>query len=350
MHNEFTIQLHNERPFGRLKPAGSSSAPPSALWAPLWKTKIPPKIKIFLWRACRNYIPTRGNLAKRHIPIDPRCRFCGFEIETTVHSLIFCPFVEDAWTNSPFETLRDQRQDQNLWETIMHATKPPTLDNLGLLAIMAWEIWSCRNKFIHEERKPDMAAIFSKAVSLSDDYALFNLSPQQHQALSGLTTWSPPATKRWKLNTDASLTPDSDFGGIGGCIRDADGGVCLAFCSHIHNTSSVLAAELIAIREGIIVATRCGFTSCEIETDSLTAVKLLRDGGKNVKEEGLIAEDIISISLQCNFSFHFIRRTGNCVADRLAELGSKSPVPSLWLNTTPPCIMDLLKADLALVP
>ena len=132
--------------------------------------------KIFLWRACRNYIPTRGNLARRHIPIEPRCRFSGFETENTTHSLIFCPLVEEAWTNSPFETILDQRQDQDLWETITHATKPLTLDNLGLLAIMAWEIWSCRNKLIHEERKPDMAAIFNKAVSLSDNYAPFNLS------------------------------------------------------------------------------------------------------------------------------------------------------------------------------
>lgn len=37
----------------------SSSTPPSDLWPNLWKVKVPPKIRIFLWRACKNLIPTR---------------------------------------------------------------------------------------------------------------------------------------------------------------------------------------------------------------------------------------------------------------------------------------------------
>ncbi|KAK2654924.1 hypothetical protein Ddye_007976 [Dipteronia dyeriana] len=37
-------------------------------WKTLWHLEIPTKVKVFIWRACRHWIPTRQCLAARHIP------------------------------------------------------------------------------------------------------------------------------------------------------------------------------------------------------------------------------------------------------------------------------------------
>ncbi|XP_042942933.1 uncharacterized mitochondrial protein AtMg00310-like [Carya illinoinensis] len=39
----------------------------SKFWTKLWKLKLPNKIKIFAWRACKNGLPTRANLKGRFI-------------------------------------------------------------------------------------------------------------------------------------------------------------------------------------------------------------------------------------------------------------------------------------------
>ena len=35
------------------------------IWPRLWKLKLPSKIKVFVWRACQEILPMKGNLARR---------------------------------------------------------------------------------------------------------------------------------------------------------------------------------------------------------------------------------------------------------------------------------------------
>ena len=54
----------------------SPQAPPirdKQVWKEIWQLKVPPKIKNFLWRACRNTLPTKQALMKRKIVADPIC-------------------------------------------------------------------------------------------------------------------------------------------------------------------------------------------------------------------------------------------------------------------------------------
>ncbi|KAK3217998.1 hypothetical protein Dsin_011968 [Dipteronia sinensis] len=72
-------------------------------WNILWKLSIPLKIKIFVWKARHNLIPTRVNLAKRGIDVDGKCHRCKSDDETTFHALWDCrklSHVRREWTDS----------------------------------------------------------------------------------------------------------------------------------------------------------------------------------------------------------------------------------------------------------
>ncbi|XP_019198919.1 PREDICTED: uncharacterized protein LOC109192681 [Ipomoea nil] len=62
-------------------------------WLTLWKLKIPPKWKTFLWRAISNILPTTTNLLIKRVDVDPTCAMCGIMQEDTMHSLVTCGYA-----------------------------------------------------------------------------------------------------------------------------------------------------------------------------------------------------------------------------------------------------------------
>ena len=57
------------------------------LWKSMWSLNTPPKVWNFLWRACSNILPTRDNLCKKKVQLDPLCAVCNQQSETVSHIL-----------------------------------------------------------------------------------------------------------------------------------------------------------------------------------------------------------------------------------------------------------------------
>jgi hypothetical protein len=62
----------------------------------IWNTKIPLKVKIFLWMAWHDRIQTTHQLKKRNWDKADVCKFCGKE-ETINHLLFQCPIARAVW-------------------------------------------------------------------------------------------------------------------------------------------------------------------------------------------------------------------------------------------------------------
>ncbi|KAI9186031.1 hypothetical protein LWI28_013183 [Acer negundo] len=65
-------------------------------WRKLWKLNIPQKIKIFIWKDCYDWIPTRFNLRGRRIQVIDLCPWCNKSSETTIHALWECNKFKSA--------------------------------------------------------------------------------------------------------------------------------------------------------------------------------------------------------------------------------------------------------------
>lgn len=66
---------------------GSTSKAMQNLWKRIWRIQGMRVVKIFLWQACNNILPTKENLFMRKTTTDPLCPICRLEVETIGHAL-----------------------------------------------------------------------------------------------------------------------------------------------------------------------------------------------------------------------------------------------------------------------
>lgn len=66
-------------------------------WKRLWQLPIPHKIRVFLWRLCRNTIPVRYRLRGKGVPVTISCPMCTGEVEHLRHLFFECKFAKDCW-------------------------------------------------------------------------------------------------------------------------------------------------------------------------------------------------------------------------------------------------------------
>jgi hypothetical protein len=66
-------------------------------WQKIWKLKVPPKIRIFWWRACQDYLPSKAELRRRHVTEEDHCESCGQLGESLYHIAISCPLAVRFW-------------------------------------------------------------------------------------------------------------------------------------------------------------------------------------------------------------------------------------------------------------
>lgn len=59
----------------------------SHLWKMVWYFRGPGTVKIFLWRACSDILPTKKNLFKHGIVEDQFCPIRGYETESLGHAI-----------------------------------------------------------------------------------------------------------------------------------------------------------------------------------------------------------------------------------------------------------------------
>jgi hypothetical protein len=59
------------------RPSSSNGQAIEKQWTELWRTQVPPKVKMFLWRLAKQSLPTNDVRHHRHMAEDDRCQFCG---------------------------------------------------------------------------------------------------------------------------------------------------------------------------------------------------------------------------------------------------------------------------------
>ncbi|XP_075659227.1 uncharacterized protein LOC142629128 [Castanea sativa] len=114
------------------------------VWNRIWQLQVPPKIKNFLWWACRNAIPTKQALMKRKILADSIYERCHDAVEGSMHALWSCPELEVVWSDSDEWCFRSEIEFTDVKELLSWLIAKGK--SLELFAYTAWIVWNQRNK------------------------------------------------------------------------------------------------------------------------------------------------------------------------------------------------------------
>lgn len=119
-------------------------------WKKLWSLFLPNKIKIFIWRFCRDTIPTRWKLRGKGIRLPISCLFCRVDVEHLLHVFFDCQFASQCWHHSGLVYDMSQVENASLWLLDMLSNAKP--EDISKICVVLWDIWVWRNKLVWEEK------------------------------------------------------------------------------------------------------------------------------------------------------------------------------------------------------
>ena len=70
------------------------------VWNLIWGVKVPLKINTFVWKLIQDKLPTLLNLNNRGIPTQTTCPLYNFDVESSTHLFLLCPFTRACWHGS----------------------------------------------------------------------------------------------------------------------------------------------------------------------------------------------------------------------------------------------------------
>ena len=134
---------------------------------------MPSKVRMFLWRACLNCLPTRDKLHQRRMNVDTRCELC-LQQTVTVHHIIWeCPFAQNVWALFSGRTQKCSNVANDFFLLFRQMRNKLSQQELEKWAVTAWAIWAARNKFYFQHYQTHPKVIADMAYGLLEEYQRF---------------------------------------------------------------------------------------------------------------------------------------------------------------------------------
>jgi hypothetical protein len=155
----------------KAKESGTSSTTQrwKAFWKNLWSVKVPRKIKVFMWKACSNILPTCTKLFDRKIVSNYSCSVCGDAPETREHIFMECQAASNAWKAFPTysSTLHPGMNFMDWIEEILAKLNHPEIE---IFYTTAWFIWRHRNEVWSGTGPREASHISTKATQYAMEF------------------------------------------------------------------------------------------------------------------------------------------------------------------------------------
>ncbi|KAL0405816.1 UNVERIFIED_CONTAM: putative ribonuclease H protein [Sesamum latifolium] len=120
------------------------------LWTALWRTWVPPKVRVFMWRLCVEALPTLEKLAKRKEGVEKRCAICGGTVESIKHVLLECPFMRQVWALSYLPWRFVANWHHGAAKSVLSIVQRTSIEDRNQLFMYCWGLWKHRCKCLME--------------------------------------------------------------------------------------------------------------------------------------------------------------------------------------------------------
>lgn len=152
-----------------------------------------------------------------------------------------------------------------------------------------------------------------------------------------------------KLNTDGSFAEDIGAARSGMVLLDQLGSIVFSACRYLLNCSDPLKTELLAIKEGLMLALQWSQLAIAVETDCLQAVNMPKKRNLDRSRYCFIVHEISLLMEQRKSCITHIRRTRNDVSHFMANYGRTSGRTAVWLGSGPTRPSDFSRIMVALL-
>jgi hypothetical protein len=158
----------------KLGEAGSSSD--GVMWKKLWRLRVPPKIRLFWWRAVNNFLPTKLELQRRHVE---REAFCG---ESLFHVVFVCTMARRFWqAAAQLFRIKVPELHPASWTRDVLSGVVGSDRVMCFIVCGAWALWTGRNNRKHGKCQWDHDAAVRHVSAMLEDLICSN---QRHGSVA----------------------------------------------------------------------------------------------------------------------------------------------------------------------
>ena len=119
-------------------------------WRRIWRLSIPHKVKIFVWRLCRNNVPVRIRLMHKGVRLPITCPVCNADKEHLLHLFFDCRFAENCWQSVDLKY--DMREAYSVSDCLLHESAIAKYEDIVSICLVLWGIWFWRNKKVWQNQ------------------------------------------------------------------------------------------------------------------------------------------------------------------------------------------------------
>ncbi|KAK9042856.1 hypothetical protein V6N11_071211 [Hibiscus sabdariffa] len=137
-------------------------------WTDIWKTRVPQRLRLFLWIAFRDRLMTNLERCRRSVGHHPYCTTCDTHDESTLHVLRDCKFARDVWLyfspslySPTFFTESLQAwllSNINCHDPVSDYSIPWSTIFVSIL----WQLWKARNEHVFNSIPQSPTAVWNK--------------------------------------------------------------------------------------------------------------------------------------------------------------------------------------------
>ncbi|KAH7660004.1 Reverse transcriptase zinc-binding domain-containing protein [Dioscorea alata] len=244
-------------------------------WANIWRLKIGPRPKHFLWLLLHNGIKTYDYLYRLNLGPQTFCKFCNLDVETSEHLFNTCTKVQLIW-NSVSSALGKQVNFQGGFSSgnwLSPALSEYTKYDQSVFAVVAWLIWKARCILVFQNEITDMLAIPIRAINHVREFSQTSSSHHGKQLILNNFTF----TDNPFLFVSSAGSIENGVFGAGFYLTDTNSQlICAGSCSNC--ADSVLEADALALSSALGSLFASDLQTCTIFIANAELYYIIKDG------------------------------------------------------------------------
>ncbi|XP_035547368.1 uncharacterized protein LOC118348906 [Juglans regia] len=337
---------------GREKGCSSEDKVGKEVWNRIWKLNTPEVVKMFIWRAVVNSLPTKMNLKCRKVIENPLCPVCGRENESICHVLWSCSASADVWADKESPVQKWQGREEDFMDLWMKLTEKLHRQDLDLVATVMRNMWWRRNAFIFENTFKGPYELFLQAQETLKGFVEANAEGEgiirRGEVQKIEVKWKRPENGFVKVNWDGSLDAEKKRKGVGIVVRDGNGEVLISLCGSDVGFCSPAVAELQALWRALKLCAELQWNKVIFEGDAMGIIDAVNRQNCCWEWHGQVVEDIkLILQNRPNWSIRYTNRKCNRVAHMLAKMGLDVTDETVWMEGGPTGIYPFVLQDIS---